>query len=121
MWAAKTPNGPSIKLHVQNIHTMDELKLTGNCLKGSRGLLSFDKAFDDTEWGKLTKEVFTHVSPIPFCPSYVVLTYPFPRCLVSHQVHGKQNHLLTTFLRFLFSTTKSGSAISKCVFSLQLI
>jgi ribosome biogenesis protein BRX1 len=61
LWAAKTPNGPSIKMHVQNVHTMDELKMTGNCLKGSRGLLSFDKAFEDTEWGKLTKEVFTHV------------------------------------------------------------
>ncbi|KAI1783987.1 Brix-domain-containing protein [Ganoderma leucocontextum] len=62
LWAAKTPNGPSIKMHVQNVHTMDELKLTGNCLKGSRGVLSFDKAFDESEWGKLTKEVFTHVS-----------------------------------------------------------
>ena len=61
MWAAKTPNGPSVKLHVQNIHTMDELKMTGNCLKGSRGILSFDAAFDETEWGKLVKELFTHV------------------------------------------------------------
>ena len=66
LWAAKTPNGPSIKMHVQNVHTMDELKMTGNCLKGSRGILSFDKAFDESEWGKLTKEVFTHVS-CPFC------------------------------------------------------
>ncbi|KAK7693801.1 hypothetical protein QCA50_003373 [Cerrena zonata] len=65
MWAAKTPNGPSIKMHVQNIHTMDELKMTGNCLKGSRGLLSFDKGFDETEWGKLTKEVFTHIFGVP--------------------------------------------------------
>ncbi|KAF9792358.1 ribosome biogenesis protein BRX1 [Thelephora terrestris] len=65
MWAAKTPNGPSIKLHVQNIHTMDELKMTGNCLKGSRGLLSFDKAFEETEWGRLTKELFTHVFGVP--------------------------------------------------------
>lgn len=40
---------------------MDELKMTGNCLKGSRGILSFDKAFEESEWGKLTKEVFTHV------------------------------------------------------------
>jgi hypothetical protein len=63
MWAAKTPNGPSIKMHVQNVHTMDELKMTGNCLKGSRGILSFDASFDETEWGKLTKEVFTHVRP----------------------------------------------------------
>ncbi|KAK0451119.1 ribosome biogenesis protein BRX1 [Armillaria borealis] len=65
LWATKTPNGPSIKMHVQNVHTMDELKMTGNCLKGSRGLLSFDKAFDDTEWGKLTKELFTHIFGVP--------------------------------------------------------
>ncbi|KAI5124294.1 hypothetical protein M0805_008902 [Coniferiporia weirii] len=65
LWAAKTPNGPSIKLHVQNIHTMDELKMTGNCLKGSRGIVSFDKGFDDTEWGRLTKEVFTHIFGVP--------------------------------------------------------
>lgn len=67
MWTAKTPNGPSIKLHVQNVHTMDELKMTGNCLKGSRGILSFDKAFDESEWGRLTKEIFTHVRELfPF-------------------------------------------------------
>ncbi|KAL1944428.1 hypothetical protein VTO73DRAFT_2858 [Trametes versicolor] len=65
MWAAKTPNGPSIKMHVQNIHTMDELKMTGNCLKGSRGVLSFSKEFDESEWGKLTKEVFTHIFGVP--------------------------------------------------------
>ncbi|KJA27034.1 hypothetical protein HYPSUDRAFT_35556 [Hypholoma sublateritium FD-334 SS-4] len=65
MWAAKTPNGPSVKLHVQNVHTMDELKLTGNCLKGSRGLLSFDRTFEDSEWGRLTKEVFTQIFGVP--------------------------------------------------------
>ncbi|TFK54706.1 ribosome biogenesis protein BRX1 [Heliocybe sulcata] len=65
LWAAKTPNGPSIKMHVQNVHTMDELKMTGNCLKGSRGIVSFDQAFDETEWGRLTKEVFTHIFGVP--------------------------------------------------------
>ncbi|KAL7283775.1 hypothetical protein ACG7TL_003212 [Trametes sanguinea] len=65
LWAAKTPNGPSIKMHVQNIHTMDELKMTGNCLKGSRGILSFAKEFDETEWGRLTKELFTHIFGVP--------------------------------------------------------
>ena len=69
LWAAKTPNGPSVKMHVQNIHTMDELKMTGNCLKGSRGLLSFDKGFDETEWGRLTKELFTHESLQTVIPS----------------------------------------------------
>ncbi len=74
LWAAKTPNGPSIKLHVQNVHTMDELKMTGNCLKGSRGILSFDAAFEETEWGRLTKELFTHVSLLFFSVSLRVVT-----------------------------------------------
>ncbi|KAH7097369.1 ribosome biogenesis protein BRX1 [Auriculariales sp. MPI-PUGE-AT-0066] len=65
MWAAKTPNGPSIKLHVQNAHTMDELKLRGNCLKGSRPILSFAKEFDGEPWGRVCKEVFTHIFGVP--------------------------------------------------------
>ncbi|KAH6917181.1 ribosome biogenesis protein BRX1 [Coprinopsis sp. MPI-PUGE-AT-0042] len=65
LWATKTPNGPSIKMHMQNIHTMDELKMTGNCLKGSRGIVSFDAAFEETEWGRLTKEIFTHIFGVP--------------------------------------------------------
>ena len=28
LWMARSPNGPSIKFHVTNIHTMDELKMT---------------------------------------------------------------------------------------------
>ncbi|KDQ11643.1 hypothetical protein BOTBODRAFT_135449 [Botryobasidium botryosum FD-172 SS1] len=65
MWAAKTPNGPTVKMHVQNIHTMDELKMTGNCLKGSRGLLCFDQVFDSDEHWKLMKEIFTHIFGVP--------------------------------------------------------
>jgi len=42
----KFPSGPSVKFHVENVHTTEELKMTGNCLKGSRPLLSFDKGFD---------------------------------------------------------------------------
>jgi ribosome biogenesis protein BRX1 len=46
MYLGKTPNGPSVKFHVANVHTMDELKLTGNCMLGSRPLLNFDASFD---------------------------------------------------------------------------
>lgn len=63
MWASRTPNGPSIKCHVQNVHTMDELKLTGNCLKGSRGIVVFDGEWESKEEWRLLKEVFGHVSP----------------------------------------------------------
>ena len=47
MWLSKSPNGPAFKFSVQNIHTHDELKLTGNCLKYSRPMVSFDGSFDD--------------------------------------------------------------------------
>ncbi len=46
MWLSKSPAGPSAKFMVTNIHTADELKLSGNCLKFSRPLLSFDEGFD---------------------------------------------------------------------------
>lgn len=112
MWAAKTPNGPSIKMHVQNIHTMDELKMTGNCLKGSRGLLSFDKGFDETEWGRLTKEVFTHVR-VPVYLLQLKCSYLLYRFLVYLKPHEKRNRSLTTSSRSQCWTIKSGSGISK--------
>ncbi|KAI8384283.1 Brix domain-containing protein [Radiomyces spectabilis] len=65
MWMAKTPNGPSVKFHVQNLHTMDELKMTGNCLKGSRHVLSFDKNFDSEPHWQLLKELFSQVFNVP--------------------------------------------------------
>jgi ribosome biogenesis protein BRX1 len=62
LWAAKAPNGPSIRFHVLNAHTMDELKMTGNCLKGSRPIVVFDKAFDDSPHLMVIKEVLMNVS-----------------------------------------------------------
>ncbi|KAJ1679038.1 Ribosome biogenesis protein brx1 [Spiromyces aspiralis] len=59
LWMSRAPNGPSVKFHVQNVHTMDELKLTGNCLKGSRPILSFDANFDEKAHLRLLKEMFT--------------------------------------------------------------
>jgi ribosome biogenesis protein BRX1 len=65
MWITKTPSGPSIKFHVRNVHTMRELKFTGNCLKGSRPIVTFDANFDSTPHYRLIKEVFMHVWPTP--------------------------------------------------------
>lgn len=133
LWAAKTPNGPSIKLHVQNVHTMDELKMTGNCLKGSRGILSFDAAFEETEWGRLTKELFTHVSFF-FSPSLIsrsrgveairsahLMCFFFfdwirvvtNRYLACHRRLGEQSHSSTTSSRSLSSIPRSGFATSR--------
>jgi ribosome biogenesis protein BRX1 len=41
---------------------MDELKMTGNCLKGSRPIVVFDKSFDETSHFRLMKEVLMQAS-----------------------------------------------------------
>jgi ribosome biogenesis protein BRX1 len=64
LWMSKTPNGPSARFLVKNIHTMDELNMTGNALKGSRPVLSFDGSFDGEPYLQLLKEMFTHVFQI---------------------------------------------------------
>lgn len=65
LWLSKPPNGPTIKFHVQNMHTLDELNFTGNCLKGSRPILSFDKLFELEDHYRLMKELFTHTFGVP--------------------------------------------------------
>ena len=65
IWLAKPPNGPTIKMHCQNMHTMEELNFTGNCLKGSRPVLSFDAAFDKQAHLRVIKEVLTHTFGVP--------------------------------------------------------
>lgn len=57
--------GPSAKFHLTNVHTMDELRLTGNCMKGSRPILTFDESFDRVGHLKLLKELFTDIFGTP--------------------------------------------------------
>uniref|UniRef100_A0A663FF20 Ribosome biogenesis protein BRX1 homolog n=1 Tax=Aquila chrysaetos chrysaetos TaxID=223781 RepID=A0A663FF20_AQUCH len=65
MWLSNTPQGPSAKFLVQNVHTLAELKMTGNCLRGSRPLLSFDPTFDKEPHYALLKELFIQIFSTP--------------------------------------------------------
>lgn len=65
LWLSKPPNGPTLKFHVQNLHTLDELNFTGNCLKGSRPILSFDQTFELDDHSKLIKELFIQNFGVP--------------------------------------------------------
>lgn len=65
LWMSKTPHGPSVRFLLQNVHTMSEVKLTGNCLKGSRPLLSFSDTFESEPHWKLIKEMLTQVFGSP--------------------------------------------------------
>lgn len=44
---------------------MEELHFTGNCLKGSRPVLSFDAAFDKEPHLMVIKELFYHIFGVP--------------------------------------------------------
>lgn len=86
---SKVPNGPTVKFHVQNrklelapspahacfpdlmltralsVHTMEELHFAGNCLKGSRPILSFDASFDNDPYLQVIRELFLHMFGVP--------------------------------------------------------
>lgn len=64
-WMSKAPNGPTVKMHLQNLHTMEELHFIGNCLKGSRPVLSFDAAFEKQAHTRVIKELLTHIFGVP--------------------------------------------------------
>ena len=65
MYLGQSPNGPSVKFHVVNVHTMDELKLTGNCMLGSRPILNFDRQFDAQPHWQLLKGLLTDAFGTP--------------------------------------------------------
>lgn len=82
MWLSNIPNGPSVKFLVQNgtftqlhafysynvcclVYTMGELKMTGNCLRGSRPVLSFDPSFTEKPHYQLLKELLTQIFGVP--------------------------------------------------------
>ena len=68
MWLGRTgagAKGPSARFHVSNVHTMDELRLTGNCMKGSRPILTFDDSFEKFGHLKLLRELFTDIFGTP--------------------------------------------------------
>jgi ribosome biogenesis protein BRX1 len=44
---------------------MEELNFTGNCLKGSRPILSFDANFDKMAHTRVLKELLTHTFGVP--------------------------------------------------------
>lgn len=74
LWLLHYPNGPSVKFLLQNVHTAEELRLTGNCLRSSRPLLSFDNSFTESAHMRLIQhmcvQIFStpegHVKSMPF-------------------------------------------------------
>ena len=66
LWAAHVGDaGPSAKFLLQQIKPMSDLRLTGNCLLGSRPILSFDGAFGGSPHLQLLRQLLTNVFSTP--------------------------------------------------------
>ncbi|CAD5227054.1 unnamed protein product [Bursaphelenchus xylophilus] len=74
LWLSDVNGGASCKFLLRNIHTMHEMKMSGNCLKGSRPILSFDPKFDSEPHLQLIKELFKHTFKTP---QYLPKSKPF--------------------------------------------
>ena len=64
LWVGKYPEGPSIKLDLDNIVSLKDIRFQGNSVKGARHILSFDAGFES---GKLAllKEVLIGMLNVP--------------------------------------------------------
>uniref|UniRef100_A0A182N7U7 Ribosome biogenesis protein BRX1 homolog n=1 Tax=Anopheles dirus TaxID=7168 RepID=A0A182N7U7_9DIPT len=120
MWLANVGQGPSVKFLVENVHTMGEMKLTGNCLRGSRPLLSFSEEFMKQPHLLLIKELLVQVFGVPnyhpksqpFIDRVITFTYLDNRIWYRHfQILSEDGGLTEIGPRFVMNPIKifSGS------------
>lgn len=115
MWLANVEKGPSVKFLVENINTMGEMKLTGNCLRGSRPVLSFDQEFTKQPHLAVIKELLTQVFGVPnhhpksqpFVDRVVSFTYLDNRIWYRHyQILSEDGGLSEVGPRFVMNPIK---------------
>uniref|UniRef100_A0A182K6U0 Ribosome biogenesis protein BRX1 homolog n=1 Tax=Anopheles christyi TaxID=43041 RepID=A0A182K6U0_9DIPT len=120
MWLANAGVGPSVKFLIENIHTMGEMKLTGNCLRGSRPLLSFTEDFTKVPHLVLIKELLVQIFGVPnhhpksqpFIDRVITFTYLDNRIWYRHfQILSEDGGLTEIGPRFVMNPIKifSGS------------
>lgn len=108
-------HGPSIKFQVLNVHTMDELRLTGNCAAGTRPVLAFDEKFESEPHLKIAKDALAvtfgtprgHPKSKPFydhCLSFSILDEE--KIWVRHYQIAKGEELIEIGPRFVLAVNK---------------
>lgn len=114
-WIARFPTGPSFKFRVLNLHTMDELRLTGNCAQGTRPLLCFDPKFDATPHWRLCKRALAvtfgtprgHPKSKPFFDHALSFAMLDDKIWVRHfQISPQSDDLVEIGPRFVLSLLK---------------
>jgi ribosome biogenesis protein BRX1 len=78
LYMGKSPSGPTIKFQLTGVSTAEELKLTGNCLKYSRPIISFDESFKEKESGNQIWSIFRRLAVDAFgTPKFHPKSQPF--------------------------------------------
>ena len=65
-WIATCPSGPSINFYVRDAQSIENLRLIGNSLKGSRPILQFDPRFNDGGVMEIAKWSLQRLFSVPF-------------------------------------------------------
>jgi ribosome biogenesis protein BRX1 len=84
LWIGKFPHGPCAKFQIQGVNASTELKMTGNCLKGSRPVLSFDKAFTPSENDFLKNKHLVLIKELMSCVFNTPRYHPKCKPFVDH-------------------------------------
>jgi len=85
---------------------MAEVKMTGNCLKGSRPLLQFDPAFDTVPVYQLLKELFIQVSACSLFCLVNQLSYYCWQVFGSPKGHPKVKPFIDHVLSFFIADNR---------------
>ena len=102
LWVGSVEHGPSVKFLVQQVRPMRDLRLTGNCLLGSRPVLSFDGGFEAAPQFQLLKRLLSelfappkgHPRSKPFHDHVISFSLLDGRIIMRHYqvVHPQQKH-----------------------------
>lgn len=116
MWLANTEGaGPSVKFLIESLSTMGEMRLTGNSLRGSRPLLSFNDEFNSEPFLKVIKELLVqtfgvpnhHPKSQPFVDRVYTFTYLDKRIWFRHfQILSEDGGLVEIGPRFVMNPVK---------------
>ena len=64
LWLGRYPEGPSVKVDLDGIVSIKDVKFQGNSVKGARPILSFDGGFESGKM-RLMKELLTGIFNVP--------------------------------------------------------
>ena len=96
-------------MYITTVHTMNELKLTGNCLKGSRPLLSFDPV-RSLNVHSCALQTCIYMYMYVYIQAWMYMVYMYLQCVVA-SMHCCCEAMRKHIVQRLYIVLKCGTAI----------